>query len=101
MSSTFFEIPTSTIDKIYFFLKVFIDPFIIFAVVCILLSGVNWMIAMTKFELSSVYPMVVVGLMILATMSSIFLFSEEINIYKIFGIATSILGVYILYIGSK
>ncbi|OEF06213.1 hypothetical protein A1QI_06985 [Vibrio genomosp. F10 str. 9ZB36] len=101
ISTVYIDFPEHLSDKLYFFLKVLIDPFIILALVFVLLSGFNWILAMTRFELSSVYPMVVVGLMLITTVSSIILFSEEVNIYKVSGIIISLFGVFILYIGNK
>jgi len=101
MSTKYMDLPELISAKIIFFIKVLIDPFILLAIFFILLSGVFWMIAMTKFELSGVYPMVVAGLMLLTSISSTVLFSETINYYKVIGIIVILIGVLILYKGNR
>lgn len=100
MSNKYYEIPEGFLDKVYFISKALINPFILIAIFLVFLSGVCWMVAVTKFELSGVYPMVVAGLMLVTSIASIILFSESINIYKIIGILVILVGVYILYKGN-
>ncbi|WP_341659328.1 hypothetical protein [Vibrio sp.] len=101
MSSVFNNIPNLISDRVLFFLKVFSDPFIIISLASIFCSGIFWMIAMTKFELSSAYPIVVAGLMLTTSFISIILFGEDVNLCKILGILVSLLGILILYMGQK
>lgn len=101
MSSVYVEIPSDFIEKIWFFIRVFCDPFILLSMFSVFISCIFWMIAMTKFELSSVYPMIAVGLILLTSFLSIILFNESLNIYKLIGIVFSVVGVYILHVGNK
>lgn len=100
MSSKYSNIPDEFTEKILFLIKAVFDPFILMAIFLVLLSGFAWMIAMTKFELSGVYPMVVAGLMLVTSITSIVLFNESINVNKIIGIIVILFGVYILYKGN-
>lgn len=100
MSSKYSKIPDEFIEKVLFLIKAVFDPFILMAIFLVLLSGFAWMIAMTKFELSGVYPMVVAGLMLVTSITSIVLFNESINVNKVIGIIVILFGVYILYKGN-
>lgn len=100
MSSKYSDIPDIFTEKIFFLLKALFDPFILIAIFLVLLSGLAWMVAMTKLELSGVYPMVVAGLMLVTSITSILLFNESININKILGIIVILFGVYILAKGN-
>lgn len=100
MSTTYANVPELLEGKVIFLLKAMVDPYIITAIIFVLFSGLSWMMAMTKFELSGVYPIVVAGLMVVTSVSSILLFNETINYYKIIGIFIILVGVYILYKGN-
>lgn len=101
MSSVYVEIPAGFTEKVWFFIRVFCDPFILLSMFSVFISCICWMIAMTKFELSSVYPMIAVGLILSTSFLSVVLFNESLNIYKLVGVVFSVVGVYILHVGNK
>ncbi len=69
-----------------------LNPYIIIALILTFLSGVTWMIAMTKFEISYAYPFTLLGLVFVTTFSIVF-FGENFNFYKISGIVLILFGV--------
>lgn len=87
-------------EKFLLALSMLFNPYILLALFLTFFSGLTWMIAMTKFEISYAYPFTTLGL-ILITIFSIIFFNESINIYKFFGIIIVCLGVYILSKGMS
>jgi multidrug transporter EmrE-like cation transporter len=55
-----------------------------------------WMAAMTKFDISHVYPIVVGGLAILTAFFAIVFLKEPVSFTKIVGLFFVVLGVYFL-----
>lgn len=90
-----FENFDSIIHKFIYASKLLVNPFILLSIFLTLLSGLSWMIAMTKFEISYAYPFISLGF-VLVVISSYFLFSEAITIYKLFGVIFIIVGIFVL-----
>jgi multidrug transporter EmrE-like cation transporter len=82
-------------DKFTLAFSMLLNPYIIISLVLTLLAGVTWMIAMTKFEISYAYPFTLLGL-VLVTIFSVIFFGENINTYKISGIALIVLGIVVI-----
>ena len=55
-----------------------------------------WMAAMTKFDVSHAYPIIVGGLAILTSVIAIVFLKEPISLYKIIGLLLIVIGVYFL-----
>ena len=88
------HLPEETIAKMVFLLKLFLDPFILSGFVSAFVASLCWMAAMTKFELSYAYPFM--GLtFVVVFVSSVFLFSESVTLYKVLGLALIVLGIFI------
>jgi len=51
-------------DKFALALSMLVNPFIMLALIFTLLSGLSWMIAMTKFEISYAYPFTVLSVIL-------------------------------------
>jgi multidrug transporter EmrE-like cation transporter len=86
-------------DKYSFAFSMLINPYIILALAFSVLSGVSWMIAMTKFELSYAYPFTIFSL-IFITLFSIIFFEEQVNAHKIIGIILVAIGIFTISRGS-
>ena len=82
-------------DKFVLALSMLVNPYIMLALVFTLLSGLSWMIAMTKFEISYAYPFTVLSL-IFVTIFSVFIFGEGVNFQKIFGIILVVFGIIMI-----
>lgn len=85
---------TNVFDKFYFVLSMLMNPFIILSILFTLLSGLSWMIAMSKFDISYAYPFTTLGF-VLIFLFSIFLFHEPITWQKTVGLIFIILGIII------
>lgn len=83
-------------DKIVFLFKLLFDPYILSGFVSAFIASFFWMAAMTKFDLSVAYPIIIAGLVIITTMFAIVFLNEVASIYKILGIVLIICGVYFL-----
>jgi multidrug transporter EmrE-like cation transporter len=82
-------------DKFALAFSMLLNPYIITSLILTLLSGVTWMIAMTKFEISYAYPFTLLGL-VLITIFSVVFFGENFNTYKFSGIVLIILGIVVI-----
>ena len=63
-------------DKILFLFKLLLDPYIFSGFFGGFIASLFWMAAMTKFELSHAYPIIVGGLAILTSMFAIIFLRE-------------------------
>ena len=81
-------------NKFIFAFTMLFNPFIILSIVLTLLSGLSWMIAMTKFDISYAYPFTTLGLVFILIFS-IFLFNESFTIHKLIGVSFIITGIII------
>ncbi len=84
----------SIIEKFSFAFSMLFNPYIILSILFTLLSGLSWMIAMTKFDISYAYPFTALGFVFILIFS-IILFHEPINWHKITGTFFIILGILI------
>ncbi len=87
-------------DKIVFLFKLLFDPFIFSGFISAFVASLFWMAAMTKFEVSYAYPIILAGLLLLTTLLGIILLGESIQIDKFAGILLILLGVFIMYSNS-
>ena len=85
---------TSIGEKFYFALTMLFNPFIMLSIFLTLLSGLSWMIAMTKFDISYAYPFTTLGF-VLILLFSVLLFHEPITWQKLLGLLFIILGIII------
>ena len=95
MSAVSLSSDETFVDKLLFAMGMLFNPYIILSIVFTLLSGLSWMIAMTKFEISYAYPFTLLGL-VFVTIFSVLIFHETINIHKVIGITLILVGVYII-----
>jgi len=82
-------------DKITLALSMLANPYIVLSLVLTLFSGLSWMIAMTKFEISYAYPFTVLSL-VFVTIFSVQIFGETVSFARILGILLVIFGIFII-----
>lgn len=87
-------LPEQTSEKIVFLFKLLLDPYIFSGFAAAFVASFFWMAAMTKFDLSHAYPIIVGGLALVTSIIAIAFLKEPITIYKILGIFFIIVGVY-------
>lgn len=86
--------PDGLFLKIVFLITQLTNIYIISGFAAAFIAALCWMAAMTKFELSYAYPFMGLNFVLVFLLSSV-VFNEQINIYKIVGIALIVLGIYI------
>ena len=82
-------------DKFIFAFNMLLNPYILLSIVLTLLSGLSWIIAMTKFDISYAYPFTALGFVLILFFSSL-LFDETISIYKFLGVVFITIGIFII-----
>lgn len=95
MKSYSFEGFENIFEKFYFALGLLLNPFILLSIIFTLLSGLSWMIAMSKFDISYAYPFTALGFVLILFFSHM-LFNETISVYKHIGIAFIVIGIFII-----
>lgn len=95
MSNYSFDNSSSVLDKFHLAFGMLLNPFILLSIVLTFLSGLSWMIAMTKFDISYAYPYTSLGFVLILLFSYLF-FNEALSIYKILGVLFIIFGIFIL-----
>ena len=79
-------------EKFFFAASMLLNPYIILSILFTLLSGLSWMIAMTKFDISYAYPFTALGYVFIL-LFSVVLFQESLNWYKTIGVIFIIVGI--------
>ncbi len=95
MSKVSLEDGINIYEKFIFAFHMLINPYIILSIVLTLFSGLSWIIAMTKFDISYAYPFTALGFVLILFFSSL-LFDETISIYKIIGVVFITIGIFII-----
>lgn len=88
-------IPSGLANQALFVGHLLIKPWVITGLVATFLSGVSWMLAMTKFEISYAYPFVSLNF-VLVLAGGVLLFQESLSATKLAGSVLVILGVIII-----
>jgi multidrug transporter EmrE-like cation transporter len=88
------NLPDGFVEKIIFLIKLLLDPYIFSGFFSAFLASFFWMAAMTKFDLSHAYPIIVGGLAIFTSLLAILFLKEPLSIYKVIGIILIVTGVY-------
>lgn len=96
----FGELPLGVIEKIIFLAKVLLDPWVFSGFVSAFVASFFWMAAMTKFDVSHAYPIIVGGLAILTSVFAIIFLKEAISVFKVMGLILIVAGVFFLGKGS-
>jgi len=94
MNSRDFGTCSSIAEKFIHAFTLLLNPYIILSILLTLLSGLSWMIAMTRFDISYAYPYTALGFVLILIFSAL-LFHESIDLYKILGVLLIISGIYL------
>lgn len=76
-------------------LKVASNPFIVSGLGCYVISVVVWIMALSRVEVSLAYPMLSIGYVVNA-LAAWYLFGEALGAQRMVGIATIIVGVFLV-----
>lgn len=81
-------------EKFVFAFSMLINPYIVASLILTLLSGLSWMIAMTKFDISYAYPFTTLGFVFIFVLSAL-LFNEPVTWQKTIGLVLIVSGIII------
>ena len=85
------DLPSSFLAKLTFLISLLLDPGILSGFVAAFLASLAWMAAMTKFDLSHVYPFMSLNFVIVLLLSGLLL-AEPLSLQKIFGVGLIVIG---------
>lgn len=95
------ELSGSYLEKLKLLFMFLMDPFIISGFFAAFLSALAWMAAMTKFEVSFAYPIVLGGLVLGTNLIAIMFLHESLSCTKIFALVMVVLGISLLLLDGK
>lgn len=88
------NLPATSGEKIFFLVSLLLNPWIVSGFMAAFMASLCWMAAMTKFDLSHVYPFMGLTFVLVLIGSGIF-FGETISPLKITGTALIVLGIIV------
>ena len=81
-------------EALTFFVKLITNIGIISGLMAAVVAAFSWMVAIRKFDISSVYPLLSLNFVIVPLLS-VYIFEESMNIFKIIGILLICVGIYV------
>lgn len=76
-------------------LSVILEKFVFVGIVFYLIATLIWLVILSKVELSTAYPMLAIGYVIIALLSK-FLLNEKLTLLKFIGIILISIGVFLV-----
>ncbi len=93
-------LPEEFSEKLIFLFKFLYDPYIFSGFFAAFIASFFWMAAMTKFDVSHAYPIIVGGLAVLTSVFAIVFLKEPFTFLKMGGLLLIVVGVFVLSKGS-
>lgn len=90
-------VPDSAAGKAHYVLRLFLQPWVLTALLAAAVAAGSWMLALTRLDLSVAYPFVALSF-VLVLLASALLFNEPLTAAKVVGITFVVIG---LIIGSR
>ncbi len=84
--------PVDAVGKMWFLLRLTLNPLVISSLCCAFLAFLCWMAAMTKFDLSYAYPFMSLSFVLVLIFSALF-FHEPVTMAKILGVMLIMAGI--------
>jgi len=92
----FGQLPEGFSEKIFFLLKLILDPFIFSGLFAAFVASLFWMAAVTRLDLSAAYPLITAGLTTITVILAIVVLKEPLSFSKAFGVFLIISGVIVM-----
>lgn len=89
------SMPEGGIDKIFFLLQQFLNPWIMSGFFSAFLASLAWMAAMTRFELNYAYPFMSLAFVIVMLFSVLFL-NESLTLQSVLGTVMVVAGLIVI-----
>ena len=90
----------SLAEKIISVVMLLFDKYIMIGLFSAVLAALFWMAALSKFNLSHAYPMIIALLAILTVVSSLFILGESLSYIKVTGVTIVLIGLMVLWVGD-
>jgi multidrug transporter EmrE-like cation transporter len=92
--SLYGQLPFEATEKLLYFLRILIDPFVITGLMSAFVAMLCWLAAMTKFDISYAYPFMSLSFALVFILSILF-FKEPFTMQKVIGLIVIIIGIII------
>ncbi len=87
--------PQGVGELVDFFLRAFANAYVIFAMLLTVVTALAWIMAVSKAELSQIYPFMALSYVLVA-LFSLLIFHEDVTVLRWAGIAVICLGVLLV-----
>jgi drug/metabolite transporter (DMT)-like permease len=87
-------LPNDFENKVLFLIWLWLDPWVMSAILAVLLAGLAWMAALSKLELSYAYPFMSLAF-VLVLIGSVFFFREAVTVPRVVGLLLIISGIIV------
>ena len=95
-----FSLHGTAIEKITSVILLLFDKYIMVGLFSAMLAALFWMAALSKFNLSHAYPMIIALLTILTVAASVYILGESMSYIKIIGVSIVVIGLMVLWVGE-
>ena len=95
-----FSLNGAVTEKIISVLMLLLDKYIVIGMFSAVLAALFWMAALSRFNLSHAYPMIIALLTILTVISSVVILGENLSYVKVIGIIIVLVGLMVLWVGD-
>lgn len=93
------QFPSGAAAILFYLRFIFLRPLVLSGFACAFMAALSWIGALSKFELSYIYPFMSLNFVLVVVLSVVF-FREDVNLHKILGLALICVGVVIASQGS-
>ena len=93
------QLPVGLPAKILFLCQFLLRPWVLLSLTVTFLSGITWIIAMSKLEISTAYPYVA-ATFVIVPLAGVLLFGEHFSMGKVIGSCLVLLGIIVVLINS-
>jgi undecaprenyl phosphate-alpha-L-ara4N flippase subunit ArnF len=95
-----FSLNGALVEKIISIVMLLFDKYIMIGLFSAVLAALFWMAALSKFNLSHAYPMIIALLTILTVVSSVVILGESLSYVKVIGVTIVLIGLMVLWVGD-
>jgi multidrug transporter EmrE-like cation transporter len=89
------SLPIDLSGKVNFIYHLFLNPWVFSSIVATLLAGISWMLAISRFEISFVYPWIGLNFVLILCFGVLF-FGETFTVTKLVGTLLVVVGIIVM-----
>lgn len=89
------EMPSALPEKAKYLFFFLLNPWVISAILAVGLGSITWILVLTKFELSYIYPFTLLSYLAVILLS-FFIFQENLTILRLVGILVVMAGMLVI-----